>query len=227
MRASRECFRPCLSSPCLRRCLLPAAPPHGVFGVRIGPPRRWVTRRSRPSRAGRISRMIYSIQTGPNVFFQKLSPDKTVPSLELTKGGPPPAYLKTKPISDPLESDSDKYKHKQRPASKGSAEKDSWPGQQKPRPASSPADENAFAPSDKGRQGEISHQPNGAQTLAPPTGAAAEQATVPSLDPPANLCMERGNETNRGRAHRCNSDGDGPLLAPTVSLGTLSISPRY
>ena len=52
--------------------------------------------------------MIYSIQTGPNVFFQKLSPDKTVPSLELTKGGPPPAYLKTKPISNPLESDSDR-----------------------------------------------------------------------------------------------------------------------
>ena len=53
--------------------------------------------------------MIYSIQTGPNVFFQKLSPDKTVPSLELTKGGPPPAYLKTKPISNPLESDSDTF----------------------------------------------------------------------------------------------------------------------
>ena len=52
--------------------------------------------------------MIYSIQTGPNVFFQKLSPDKTVPSLELTKGGPPPAYLKTKLGSNLNEPDFDK-----------------------------------------------------------------------------------------------------------------------
>ena len=64
--------------------------------------------------------MIYSIQTGPYRFILNPRPSDPAPGLELAKGGPSTAYLKTKPDSSLIEPDSDKYKHKQRPASKGS-----------------------------------------------------------------------------------------------------------
>ena len=51
--------------------------------------------------------MIYSIQTGPYRFILNPRPSDPAPGLELAKGGPSTAYLKTKPDSSLIEPDSD------------------------------------------------------------------------------------------------------------------------